>query len=122
MRSEVRREMNCLTFSFATSRRLFGLKSSASIELERSIASTMLIPSLVWVSVCAPERGRANATIKEARARFLSRKIALGIQLPDRGPDARTEVREKTIASFRRSRLHIHQAGSSSNSHNASGV
>ena len=58
--------MNCLTLSFATSSRFCGWKSSDSIELERSIAMTMLIPSLLTFSVCAPERGRASATISPA--------------------------------------------------------
>ena len=69
IRSDVRRAMNCLTVAFATSIRLFGLKSSASIELDKSIAITMLMPSLVCVSTCAPERGRASATMKRSRAR-----------------------------------------------------
>src|SRR4051794_35680290 len=113
MRSEVRRAMNWRTLSFATSRRLLGRKSIASIELDKSIARTMLMPSLLFVSECAPERGRASAKMSELNARLRSKKIALGIQLPTAGPLDSTEVREKTIASFRRLRRHSHQIGNS---------
>ncbi len=90
--------MNRFTTSFATSSRFCGVKSCASIELERSIARTMLMPSLVMFSECEPERGRDSATIVDASSRLRKRKSMNGVRRPARGPLARTETRENTIA------------------------
>lgn len=111
MRSLRRPRMNCLTFSLATSSRFCGWKSSESIELERSMASTMLMPSLVMFSAAAPVRGRASATMSAASTRLRSAKSARAQRRPARGPCARTSAREKTIAAGRRRRRQIHQAG-----------
>ena len=59
---------------------------------------------------------------RSANATFRSRKMVFGIQLPVAGPVASTDVREKTIASFRRRLRQIHQTGSSNNTQSASGV
>jgi hypothetical protein len=64
--------MNSLAVCFATASRLSGWKSSASIELERSRAMTMLMPSPRIVSIRAPVRGRAIASTSAAIAMIRS--------------------------------------------------
>ena len=68
MRSALRPLMNAMACCFATSIRLLGAKSSASMLLEMSIAITIAMPSF-FTSTCAPPmRGPAAAMIHATNA------------------------------------------------------
>src|SRR5919201_374328 len=67
MRSDVRARTNSIAVCLATSMRLAGAKSSASMLLDMSMARTIEMPSL-WLSDRAdPRRGPAAATIHAPR-------------------------------------------------------
>ena len=91
------------------------------MELDRSIASTMLMPWLVTFSARAPDRGRANATIAAASRRLRSMKSNSVMARPARGPRSSTGTRENTMAGGRWRRRHIHQMGRPRSSTNAQG-
>ena len=90
MRSLLRAATNCLILSRATSSRFCGWKSCASIELEMSNAITMLIPSLVTSSACAPARGRASATMPTRARGCAAARACARCPRPARGPRAST--------------------------------
>jgi len=69
IRSAVRPRMNETACIFATSIRLEGAKSSASMLLEISIAITIEMPSRFSSTVVPPIRGPAAAMIQAASAR-----------------------------------------------------
>src|SRR5256885_9685608 len=64
MRSDFRARTKSIAVCLATSMRLAGAKSSDSMLLERSIASTIEIPSLRAWARADPTRGPAAATIR----------------------------------------------------------
>src|SRR5215203_6845824 len=94
MRSEERAFTKDLIRSRATSSRFCGWKSWASIELEMSNATTMLIPSDVDVTACAPARGRARATTPLTSARFRSSARKRAIPRPALGPRSEEHTSE----------------------------
>src|SRR5881409_3280261 len=72
MRSDFRARTKSIAVCLATSMRLAGAKSSDSMLLERSIASTIEIPSLRAWARADPTRGPAAATIQAPRHRLRS--------------------------------------------------
>jgi hypothetical protein len=83
IRSNSRAAMKEMDCSLATSSRLEGAKSSASIELETSTASTIAMPSLVVSSDEIPYSGPAAAMIHAAR---VSVRRAAGVPASHRRP------------------------------------
>src|SRR5213080_4632240 len=67
MRSDFRARTNSIAVCLATSMRLAGAKSSASILLDMSMPSTMEMPSLCVSERADPMRGPAAATIHAPR-------------------------------------------------------
>ena len=72
MRSDRLPSMKSATTSFATARRFLGLKSSAFMLPETSMASMMSMPSVSTVSVPRPACGLARASTTRASAAALS--------------------------------------------------
>ena len=122
IRSEDRARTNSVAVRRATSSRLAGEKSSASMLLEISTANTIEIPSLRSSARADPRRGPAAATIHAARQTDRSEAGRRAIHNRSTGPSAgRTSLIGAPASFASRWRRHHHHSGSAASSNSSRG-